>query len=1706
VEPHTLVLELSRAKNAGDRYAFRMAPQIYNRRFAGGAYKDAELSWDQTLLNAIESLRASRRDPEVVQRLGNTLRAFLEQTGWSREESELSAAVEQQRRVVLTIRSGAAELYALPWELVALGQTMRHVGELPNVLIRYEWADDRPSGTTPERPSPRPEGGRILFAWSQQAGDVPAQKHLQAIQDACDEGHHDFDPDRDVLASASLRGLREKLAEAREGHPIAALHLLCHGGPAGSTFGLILDPDEEGAPVGIDADRLASLLAEYADMVRLVVIAACDSGNIGPLGNQMGSVAQAIHRAGVAAVIASRYPFSKKGSNEFAASFYRALLVPPCSVEDAFLVARRRLAEVDTGRIDWASVQLYAREADGFDTRPIVVRPFQGLLPLGPAQSRFFFGREKEAQEIVSDLGALVKAGKPRFLVVQGWSGTGKSSMVMAGAVPRLTKEADPSAGGPGDPGWSPGYALAKIKPGSDPLTAMEHALFDRQKRRPALLVVDQLEEIFTHAGEQSRDAFVRRLWETAGDPASGVSVIVTIRSDFIGRCGEIVLDDQGTRLDTIANDEAFSVRVSQLSREQLRETIEEPAARVGLVLPASLVNRTLREIGTALGALPLVAHTMNLLWQERRGRELTMDAYDRIGTVTGALHRHADGLVDALDEQGRSMAERLFVGLVGHEADRDAAPADTRRRLTVAESRAEVCHGDREKERCFDRMLHGLEDGRLVVTEGEGDRKTVEVAHEALIRGWARLDEWLARHGDMLRRKKELDRWLRMDRELGTLLNDKQIDAAMAFKKDYPEAFVPEAEALLKRSRRWVRAIWWTKRGMFVSALITTAIIGVLFREADKGHRLAEHLAEQKEKDADTAKARAAKTALDAADRALIVAAEERLARSDPLGAMQHLEVVQEPAKHPAWLGLALNALRSAPSAGFQGHGGPVTATAVSGDGGWLVTGSTDRTARVWNTRDVANVYTMTGHTGTIRSVAWSADGAWIATGSDDHTARVWSARNPRRFRSLDAGAGTVRQVSFGADGALLTVSYDTSGKQEGKALVWRDAIPAGERAAADPPAPKEVGRHVVWAAYSRDRTAIVTASTDGKAQVWDAGDLREVVAVPPQRLPLKGAALAWNAGDKRILTVAEDETVIVWDAAARPPRPVARFPPPPSGVEVTSFCLLQSGNSAAVGYSGGAVLVSANDAVITLGAIRADEQMAVSQRRAHDARVVYADYLPSTTVIRLATAALDGTVRLWALQLATRGSVEEAVFRHPRAILSAAVSDDGKTILTGSSDSAARLWRTRSVADQGISLLASNKDLTRVLLVLDAVSSAMLKTYALIGATGAWGELDGRGKSLAFLNDAAVQGEARPIAPRAPPQPLRAAALDLDGKRVAGVTADGTVRIWTSTNHDGLVVLGEPLVLADRERASDTPFTPVFSADGTRVLLVMGDGTARIYPTAAPANPTVFAGHGGEIVSAAMRADAGRVVAGATDGAAYVWDAGAPGQPRRLRNDHDPVEPIASVGLSADGERLLSLSEGGIARIWSAGAAAPGDGACLRDEAGRGCDALHLSRASLSPEGKWVVAVSGDHAALLWSAAAPGAPRALGKRGARTVGWSPDSTQIITGSGDHAVRIWRAADAELLAEIGGHERAVVSAEFIPDGKGAVVVSEGGEVRLWELDIADVRRHVDQAPLECLPVEKLETYFKGLEGAFDPHAVHERCVAEHGKRPAPGP
>lgn len=361
-----LTFEFVRAREGGDPWAFEFTAQDYLLRQPDGTFANAPFPWDGQVLEELAQLAKPHPDREVVQRLGERLRAFLGRLDWRLHEAQLEEARAAGRPIQLTFRFAAAELFALPWECVTLKSTGQCLGELPECLVQYEFAGASSAAEPQAQPA---QGGRLLFAWSAAGGAVPASQHLDALTAACALDGVRFSSARDVVPHVSLARLVQKLEESAE--PVGALHLLCHGTRAGaSSYGLLWDgPGAARSPEVIDAGTLQRILAPHAKRIRMVVLCACQSADPGQFGGRLGSVALALHRVGIPAVVASRLPMSAEGSVQLTQTLYRELLERSASLQRAISAARVRLGQSAT-HLDWASLQLYARADLSPDFRP----------------------------------------------------------------------------------------------------------------------------------------------------------------------------------------------------------------------------------------------------------------------------------------------------------------------------------------------------------------------------------------------------------------------------------------------------------------------------------------------------------------------------------------------------------------------------------------------------------------------------------------------------------------------------------------------------------------------------------------------------------------------------------------------------------------------------------------------------------------------------------------------------------------------------------------------------------------------------------------------------------------------------------------------------------------------------------------------------------------------------------------------------------------------------------------------------------------------------------------------------------------------------------------------------------------------------------------------------------------------------------------
>jgi len=447
-DPLHLIVELVRADDASNAHGVEVgARQVYLMRDPDdtGRYAEGTFRWTRRVQSDLQALAEASALEDATARLARLVRRFLEGTPWSRYAPLVDAALAEGRSVVITIRSAAAELYALPWEFLPLANGT--AAETPSCLVRYDLPDevlraDRFQAADRDDPlacSEPQAPGRVVVAWSASAGAVPASEHTRAITVAARGGRLPFDPQADVVANVSRELLLDRLGQG----DVAILHVLCHGVPlpGDQGFGLALTGADGDQDV-VAPDEFAAALRPFVETLRLVVVQACHSGNPGGLECHADSVAQALHRVGIPMVLASRYPLSIPGSIRITDTLYRSL-AGLTSLEMA-LTSARAIELATPSSFDWAALQLYADPEVGVDSRPIVVRPYRGLLPFESQHARFFFGREADVAALVERLRTLMASDARRLLLIAGASGSGKSSLVSAGLVPALARGAIP--------------------------------------------------------------------------------------------------------------------------------------------------------------------------------------------------------------------------------------------------------------------------------------------------------------------------------------------------------------------------------------------------------------------------------------------------------------------------------------------------------------------------------------------------------------------------------------------------------------------------------------------------------------------------------------------------------------------------------------------------------------------------------------------------------------------------------------------------------------------------------------------------------------------------------------------------------------------------------------------------------------------------------------------------------------------------------------------------------------------------------------------------------------------------------------------------------------------------------------------------------------------------------------------------------------
>jgi len=1257
----------------------------------------------------------------------------------------------------------------------------------------------------------------------------------------------------------------------------------------------------------------------------------------------------------------------------FASAFRQAVLLGASSDLDTEM--RARLAS-----------ELNARETmilQGVD----VENPYKGLRAFQEADAPDFFGREA----LISRLLARLRGGDgqrgARFVAVVGPSGSGKSSLVKAGVIPRMRRDTLPG---------SSRWFIVELSPGAHPLEELEAALLRiavnppsslleqlREDKRGLVravkrvlmddhselfLLVDQFEELFTLAQDRAEVAhFLGILAEAAADPQCPLRTVITLRADFYDK--PLLFPAFGDLL------RRSTEVVLPMAAEDLERAITGPAERAGVRLEPGLATQIIADVSEQPGALPLMEYALTQLFERRSGALLTLEAYQALGGALGALARRAEELYGGLDQFSQEMARQLFLRLVRVGS---SSAEDTRRRLPLAEI---TPIGDDVDPLAMERVIDVFDAGRLLTFDNDPATRqpVLVVAHDALIHEWGRLRDWLAASREDLLMQRRLEaaagEWQRAGCDPSYLASGARLEQfqdwrartqlalnvdeieylqASAAEREAQQRFEAERQAreaaLEQRSRQRLRLLLAV---MTAAAVVAGGLAALAFTQSRVAQEArvqaelnaaaaatAQAVAETSRQAAETSADAARRSASEARSLALAANARSLLGEHNPPLALA-LAVEAQAAYQPplAEVQQALALVAYGPGARWRlPASGSVLSVAASSR--YVLAAALDGSLTLWDLDSGQPAAALDLGGAVAASVAISPDGRFALTGLLDGGLLLWDLDSGRVMRRLGGHTGVVSSVVFSRDGALAL-----SGALDRTLRLW-DVRTGAELLRIDSPGA------ILTVALSPDASMAVSGSAD-------------VTAGPD------------HPENER------DRTVRVWDL--RTGAELRRFRPNSGFVRAVAFSpdgqhvLAGTWNS----VDGGA-----------LHLWRVESGRLERRFYGHSDVVTAAHFSPDGA--RIVSASWDHTVRVW--DTAT-GLELQRFDSHDERPLAAAFTPNGQFVVVG----------TGSVGSAGVPDPVDDRATSASVWVWDLTNRAEAQRftdhadwvwaaavspdgrYAATGS-GAFAPPAGRGAdNTVRLWNLRTGREVRRMGGHA--DTVSGVAFSPDGALLASASWDGTVRLWDTATGRGRVGF--------RGHAGRV-LSVAFSPDGARVVSASRDGTARLWDAASGAELRRFDGHQGDVNWAAFSPDGQYIATGGADGSARLWDAATGVELRRFDGHTGAVNVVA---FSPDGRRLLTSSSDGTARLWSIAT-----GEEQRQLAGH---TRAVFAAAFSPDGGMVATGSADASVRLWDAASGEEIRRYDGHTGRVLSaaFTPDGAYLLTGAEDSTARVWRVA-----------------------------------------------------------------------------------------------
>jgi WD40 repeat protein len=1113
--------------------------------------------------------------------------------------------------------------------------------------------------------------------------------------------------------------------------------------------------------------------------------------------------------------------------------------------------------------------------------------PYLGLRKFEVDDKDKFFGRDRWIIELTNYL------ARENVLLLLGASGSGKSSLIQAGLIPKLKDQ------------WGSQLFNFTFVPDVDPFESFYGCLLSKYKQSEAklartvkedtliqvvqalksdaqwLIFIDQFEEVFTRTPKTERDIFIKSLIQLIENSDISVKVIMTMRADFLDKLSPY--PDLGKVHDS------SSRMLTDMEDSDLRLAIAEPAARNGVIFEQGLIDTIIADFHQQAGSLPLLQYTLNLLWSKDdiTDRVLNTKTYQELGGVTGALQQQANKIYDQFDETQRKLAEEIFlelIELVGKEA---------------VSRRADK--GIFERDEMQREVLYQLIDNRLLVSKGEDGKATVEVAHEELIRSWKVLQDLIREKEEIivLRNRlyadaKQWDEVRKQDSQKANseLWNGSKLARIVEFKKEqalpnldrvaieFIEASVTQAERQKNEKIRTARRI---TAGSLVAVIISSSLGWMAWQKTQQAELNLAHsrgfssvslFDKGKELDAFVEAIKAGKTLQNQHeyDKEVTNALQELLNQKSEHNRLEgHDNSVRSVSFSPDGKTLASgsqdktiklwNLETGKEIRTLKGHNDYVNSISFSPDGKTLASGSGDKTIKLWNLETGKEIRTLKGHNDYVYSVSFSPDGKTLASGGYDKKIKLWNPNTGTEIRTLKGHDNYVRSVSFSPDGkTLASGSYDKTIK------LW------------NPETGKEIrtlkghNDYVYSVSFSPDSKTLASGSEDKTIKLWNLETGKEIRTLKGHDNSVN--SISFSPDSKTLVSGSGDKTIKLWNLKTG--TEISTLKGHDNAVRSVSFSPL----SPSLSKGGGGILVSGSgDKTIKLWNLEAGKEIRTLE--GHDNSVYSVSFRPDGKT--LASGSSDKTIKLWNLKT---GREIRTLKGHNKTVWSVSFSPDGKILASGSEDNTIKLWNPNTRTE--IRTLKGHDNYVR---------SVSFSPDGKILASGSYD------KTIKLWNPETGK-EIRTL--KGHNGPVWRVSFSPDGKILASGSVDNTIKLWNPNTGTEIRTL---------KGHNDTVWIISFSPDGKKLVSSSADNTIKLWNVETGKEVRTLKWDDNSVYSVSFSPDGKKLVSGSADNTIKLWNVETGREIRTLKG-HNNI--VWRVSFSPDGKILASGSADKTIKLW--------------------------------------------------------------------------------------------------------------------------------------------------------------------------------------------